>query len=170
MSTATPLSKDVQTLLKQWGNPGLPTALFSRFGEICAERFGIRLCTILTWDVEKQEIQRVFSSDHDDYPLGGRKPMGLTAWGERLLKGSAEAIFCRNEDDIRWAFPDADLLIRMQCTSNLSAPVRWNGSVLGVASISDKEGSYSDTSLEEFDNLTQLLVPALLHSGALERP
>ena len=139
----------------------LPTEqLFPAMQTICNELFGVRLFSVLLWSPERQEILRVYSSNHDLYPLGIWKPMGRTPWGDKLLKGG-EPVKCHDEAELRWAFPDADLLVSMDCIANLSAPVLADGQVLGVVSISERSGGYRDDDLALFHRLAQALRPAM---------
>ncbi|WP_435171181.1 GAF domain-containing protein [Falsirhodobacter sp. 1013] len=133
-------------------------ALLTTFEDICAERFGVMLFTVLQWDPSRDEIQRVHSNDPDHYPMGVWKPMGPTPWGAELLK-AGRAVLCHDEAELRWAFPDADLLVRLDCVANLSAPVCQNGRVLGVASISNVSGHYMSNDLALYATLVQYLVP-----------
>ncbi|NDW02008.1 GAF domain-containing protein [Salipiger sp. PrR002] len=138
---------------------GDSVALFSEMLTISKETFGSKLFSALLWDPDRGAILRVFSDDLERYPLGVWKPMGPTPWGAKLLKGGVP-VLCRDETELRWAFPDADLLVSMGCIANLSAPVRDNGEVLGVVSISERSGAYDDAQLAAFEHLAQCLVPA----------
>lgn len=140
---------------------GQPAPLFRAFGEACDRRFGHSLFTVLAWDAARDAIQRIHTSDPLAYPIGAWKKMGSTAWGAVLLKGG-EAILCRDEEHLRWAFPDADLLVSLGCGANMSAPVRFDGRVLGVASICGPARAYGKADLDQFDWLSQSLSPSLL--------
>src|SRR5690606_15725060 len=48
---------------------------------------GHRLFTLLAVLPGGEEVQRFWSSDPAAYPLTGRKQVGPTPWGERVLKG-----------------------------------------------------------------------------------
>lgn len=138
-------------------------ALLATFEEICADRFGVMLFTVLRWDPSRDEIQRVHSNDPDHYPVGVWKPMGPTPWGAELLK-NGRAVLCHDEAELRWAFPDADLLVSLDCVANLSAPVCHGGSILGVASISNVSGHYNSADLKLYATLVQHLAPVLLRA------
>lgn len=144
--------------LSKLASQGDIASSFAKFLEISEAMFGSTLFTALLWDPGREAILRVFSDDAERYPLGVWKPMGPTPWGARLLK-NGEPVLCRHETDLRWAFPDADLLVSMGCFANLSAPVRDKGVVLGVVSISERSEAYDDAQLAAFDRLAQCLAP-----------
>lgn len=161
---STVSKQDIEAALirleKVTASSSAPSDVFDEMYSICEELFGVRLFSVLLWDPAREAILRVHSSDPDNYPCGVWKPMGLTPWGNRLLKGG-EPIKCHDEQDLRWAFPDAELLISFNYVANLSAPVLRGDEVLGVVSISETTGHYRDEDLEVFHRIAQSLGPAI---------
>ena len=88
--------------------PGQPKPAYEAFEHLATEHFGHRLLTILAWH-GSAEVERVHTSRPAEYPLLGRKRMGVTAWAEIVLKGG-QPWFGKSADDIRWAFPDHELM------------------------------------------------------------
>ena len=144
---------------------GQPRPLFEAFDRLCAERVGHSLFTILAWAPASNDVQRLHSSRPAEYRLLGRKAMGPTAWGERVLK-RGETWIGRNADDIRWAFPDHELIAGLGCAACINAPVRWDGRVLGVVSVLGPEAAYDEADLRGLDAIAPLLVPGFLASIA----
>lgn len=140
---------------------GQPKALFSAFEEVCAEAVGHRLFTLLAWRPETGEVARVHSSRPEAYPLRGRKPMGPTPWGAQVLH-EGRPWLGRSAEDIAWAFPDHALIASLGCAACLSAPVRWQGQVLGVTAVLDAADAYTPGDLAGLCRIAPLLVPGFL--------
>lgn len=140
---------------------GQPQALFAAFDRLCKQNVGHELFTLLAWDAPAGEVERIYSSRPTEYPLKGRKPMGPTEWGARVLKGR-QTWLGNGADDIRWAFPDHELILSLGCEACINAPVRWDGDVLGVVSALGPMGSYDEADLAGLDLLAATLAPAYL--------
>lgn len=152
---------DMLGLLKVQADEGQPEALFRAFDELCRERCGHRLFTLLSFNRELNLTQRVYSNRPVEYPVGRKKPMGPTAWGKHVLHGG-QSWFGETPDDLRWAFPDHELIASLGCETCLNAPVRWNGEVIGAVSFLDVAGAYSRADLAGLDVLAQLLAAPFL--------
>lgn len=144
-------------------HPGQPNALFETADRVLQKRFGHQLFTLLAYHPENGEVERLYSSRPDVFPLQGRKMMGPTEWGARVLH-SGEAYLGRRVADIRWAFPDHELIASLGLGCILNRPLAWNGQVLGVLSLlQEGEGCYSEEDLEAATPYAALLLPAFLH-------
>lgn len=140
---------------------GQPETLFRAFDAIFKDALDHRLFTILAWSRAENHARRAYSSRPRDYPVGASKPMGPTEWGARVLKGGQTWIG-RTADDIRWAFPDHELITSLGCGCCLNAPVLWNGEVLGAISVLGASGTYDERDLTVLETLAPRLAPALL--------
>ena len=154
-------------LTKAVTQPGQPHSTFQAFDKICAEEFGHRLFTILAWQTGSEELERVYTSRPVEYPTSARKRMGPTAWGSHVLRGG-HPWFGETMDDIRWAFPDHQLIESLGCASCLNVPVRWNGTVLGAVNVLDAEGAYRRADLERLDAMSSFLIGPLLISTSIQ--
>ena len=151
----------VETLGRAQSAPGQPKALFDAFERLCAETVGHRLFTLLAWKPDTGEVARVHSSRPADYPLRGRKPMGPTEWGARVLHWG-EPWLGKTAEDIVWAFPDHALIESLGCASCMSVPVLWDGRVLGVIAVLDAADAYDEADLEGLRLIAPILVPGFL--------
>ena len=93
--------------------------------------------------------------------MKGRKAMGPTPWGERVLAGKRPYLG-RTLDDIRWAFYDQELIESLGCGSVINLLVMYGGTLLGTVNMLHEEGYYTDEDLETGVPFAALLVPALL--------
>ena len=89
--------------------------------------------------------------------------MGPTPWGDVVLKGG-KPWFGASADDIRWAFPDHELILSLGCETILNAPVRFDGRTLGVISVLDGPGAYAEGDLALVTLMAPHLAAALLLS------
>lgn len=163
MTTAnSPAGDPLYQLALAAGLPGQPEALYRAADEALQQRFGHRLFTLLAFHPESGEVERLYSSRPDAYPLAGRKMMGPTPWGELVLH-RGEAYLGRTADDIRWAFPDHSLIASLGLGCILNRPIAWNGRVLGVLSLlKEGEQGYDEADLAAAAPYAALLLPALL--------
>jgi hypothetical protein len=155
-------------LSRAFGEAGQPQAAFCAFDQLCADAFGHRLFTILAWEPGADELERVYSSRPVEYPVSARKRMGPTPWGALVL-GSGRSWLGSGPEDMRWAFPDHELIAVLGCAACLNAPVCWNGTVLGAINILDADGAYNASDLEVLEGISGFLVGPLLAAKS-QRP
>ena len=134
----------------------VPAATFARVEDICRKVYGFKLFTVLQHRPESGEIERVYSSNPQDYPVGGRKPMGPTPWGAIVLDAQ-RAWLGNGAQDIEWAFPDSKLLAQLGCDCCACAPIVSAGRTVGVVSISDAVDRYAVGDLEALSLIASLL-------------
>jgi|SRR5699024_2054102 len=145
--------------------PGQRDALCHAADQALQTRFGHQLFTLLSFHPESGDVERLYSSRPDVYPLAGRKKMGPTPWGNEVLH-QGKAYLGRTFDDIRWAFPDHELITGLKLGCILNRPIAWNGKVLGVLSLlKEGERGYDEADLEAAAPYAALLLPALLISA-----
>jgi hypothetical protein len=108
---------------------------------------GHKLFTLLFVVEGGHEVERIYTSDPEAYPLAGRKPMGPTPWGKHVIDGR-QAWHGRTMADIRWAFPDHALIESLGCGSCINIPVMAFGRLLGTMNVLDREEAYDDRTVE----------------------
>ncbi len=129
--------------------------------EICRRSFGFRLLTVLRRiPGETRDVLRAYSSNDLDYPAGARKPMEPTAWGQLVLTGG-QGWWGEGEAAIRWAFPDAGLMLKLGLGSCLCAPVLVAGRTLGVLSLNGETGAYRPEDIGPLGVIAQTLAGPL---------
>lgn len=148
-------------LTKALNNQSQPEAVLEGFDSVCIQLFGRTLLTVFTWTQGSAEVERLYTSHPLQYPKGARKLMGPTAWGALVLE-QGKSWLGNGEDDIRWAFPDHELIISLSCLSCMNAPIRWMGETLGAVSVLDAEHRYNNETLLLLNALSGFLVAPLL--------
>ena len=134
-----------------------------------ARLIGHRLFTLLAVLPGGEEVQRFWSSDPAAYPLTGRKRVGPTPWGERVLAGR-QSYLGRNAGDIRWAFADHELIASLGLGSVINVPVIQYGTVLGTMNLLHAEGHYDEGSLAVASRFAPLLVAPFHAEFQASRP
>ena len=142
-------------------DPGQPTVLFDAVERALAHVIGHKLFTILDVDMEMGDLERLYTNMAEAYPVKGRKTMGPTPWGARVLDGK-QPYLGRTRDDIRWAFYDHELIESLGCGSVIYLLVMYGGALLGTVNMLHEESYYMDDDLDTGVPFAALLAPALL--------
>jgi GAF domain-containing protein len=126
---------------------------------LAADRcIGHALCTFMLFDSAAMEVQRLYSTNHEAYPPGGRKKKRNTAWGRQVLE-NGQPFIGKTADDIREYFDDHELIIGLGLRSMLNMPVRIAGRTVGTMNLSNTEGYYSAQHLPIAGLITGLIAP-----------
>ncbi len=139
----------------------VPQASFALVEEICRRAFGFGMLTVLRHDPDAGEIERVYSTDPEHYPVGGRKPMGPTPWGQLTLHGG-KGWWGNTPEAVRWAFPDSGLILSLGYESLLCAPVLDGGRTIAILSLNDVAGRYAPDDLDPLGVIAQALREPIL--------
>ena len=110
---------------------------------------------------ESQEVERLYSSLPDAYPVSGRKPKLGTHWGEQVLD-RGEIFIANSPDEVRAAFADYELIFSIRIGAIMNVPVRFRGRSLGTMNICSEAGWFTDADRAPGRLLASLLVPPLL--------
>ena len=98
------MTEDLIGLLAE---PGQPNSFFEAMDAALATRVSHRLLTLLYKDGD--EVARVYSNMPDVYPVFGRKPMGITPWGDLVVRRQ-RPFLGRDHEAVKWAFFDYELI------------------------------------------------------------
>jgi hypothetical protein len=156
----TTLAIDLVGLLTAQTLTNQPHTLFRAVEKACDTRFGFHFMTVLKNLPGTGNVMRVHSSE-TDYPIGALKPMGLTEWGKVVLD-AGQSWLGNSAEDVRWAFPDAELILSKGCEACACAPVIWAGNCLGVLSLNAERDQYTAEDMTEMSLIAQCLAPALI--------
>jgi GAF domain-containing protein len=122
---------DIDVLAAAQASREQPQALFAAIEKIGARMVGQCLFSVNAFRAATQEVERLYSSNPDAYPVGGRKQKKATAWGQQVL---IERRMFIGEDDvaIQTYFNDAALMSSLGVRSIINVPVVWRDACLGV--------------------------------------
>lgn len=142
-----------------------PADVYRAVEQLVARGPGAKLFTLLVLTKEGDQVERVYSSNPQAYPLAGLKRMGPTPWGDLVL-ARRQCYLGHNADDIRWAFPDHELIASLGLASAINIPIVAMGRVLGTLNALDVAGHYSESDVQFMKALSPVLaVPFLRELG-----
>src|ERR1700693_1354834 len=76
-----------------------PDAVFRAVEALAQRTIGHRLFTVMRLHAASAEVERLYSSRPEAYPVSGRKPKQGTAWGEQVLD-RGEIFVAHNPDQV----------------------------------------------------------------------
>lgn len=130
---------------------------------------GHRMFTVLHYDESAGTVTRIFSDTPEHYPVGGTKKMGLTPWGDHVLR-QGRPFVGPDAAAMQWAFPDHQYLASIGMESVLNLPMRIAGTTLGTINLTHKSGHYRDEHVHPAMMLTALLTPVLTAQALFQHP
>jgi GAF domain-containing protein len=160
--TAVTLS-DVTAIAEIAANAADADAVFHAVDALAQKTIGHRLFTIMRLHAATHEVERLYSSLPDTYPVSGRKPKQGTPWGEQVLD-RGEIFVANTPDEVRAAFADHALIFSLGIGAIMNVPIRFRGRSLGTMNICAAAGRFSDADRTPGRLLASLLVPPLLAS------
>ena len=139
-------------------------ALFEAIHQIAARRVGAGLVTAMRHDEAASTVERVYSSNPQAYPVGGRKLKRDTGWSRKVL---VEHLLLVNagDDDIREAFDDHAIIFGLGLHSCVNVPLVSAGKCIGTLNVLRREAEWS----EEQVTLARALGLAALASALMMR-
>lgn len=148
--------------LKQAKNAGQAGAALHR---LSAALFGARLFTIMTLEAGQTLARRAYSSDPDNYPTSGTKPVQRNSWFETVIE--KQQIFVGNDiEALAAVFPDHALISALGCAACLNLPVLHQGQVVGSINILDAAGFWTEARLDLARELLPIPATATLRAMA----
>ena len=117
--------------------------VFQAAEQAAQHAIGHQLFTIMIFDPDRMEVERCFSNRQSEYPTGGRKKKRDTEWGRHVLM-QGNVYIGSNEDDIRWAFNDHDIITGMGLCAVLNIPIKRMGRVIGTMNLLDDHPHYDE--------------------------
>lgn len=152
----TPLAAAARSLFE----PGQPAPLFRALEQSLQQEVGHKLFTIMVWYRQSGEAERLYSNDPKAYPVGGRKALVETPYGEQVFKRQ-QPYLGRTKADIKWAFFDYELIYSLGLGSVINVLVRHDGELLGMINMLHEEHWYRERDLAAAEPYGALLVPLL---------
>jgi hypothetical protein len=151
----------IKDLIGLLAEPGQPNFFYDALDAALARHVGHRLLTLLYTDGD--EVARVYSNMPDVYPVFGRKPMGLTPWGDLVLRRQ-QPFLGRDREAIKWAFFDHELIASIGLNAAINIPVVYDGETIGTINLLHEEFFYEETHVEIARKFAPLLIPAFLEA------
>ena len=147
ISARAPTLSDLSALVNAVAEAKGPDAIFAAIANGANTFIGHRLFTVMAFDAEAMQVQRLYSSNPEAYPPGGRKDKRDTPWGRRVLE-AGHPFIGRNADDIRANFDDHVTILGLGLESVLNVPVRLYGRTIGTMNLLHERNYYGTADLE----------------------
>jgi hypothetical protein len=120
---------------------------YADIGAEAQRRFGWKLFTAMRY-LPSGEVERVYTSNPEAYPLSGRKPRRDTPWSRQVLV-RGEPYYANDAAGIRFAFEDAEKILGLGLGAVMNVPVKEGERVLGTLNFLREAGGYRPKNLED---------------------
>jgi GAF domain-containing protein len=124
--------EDIESLAA--GAAKSPAALFAAIAEVARQRVDAGLVTAMRHDEAESTVERIYSSNEQAYPAGGRKPKRDTGWGRKVLV-EHRVLVSAGDDGIRESFPDHAIIFGLGLHSCVNVPLVNNGKCIGTLNV-----------------------------------
>lgn len=160
--TRTPLTlADLAAVAETTAGDPHPDAVFRAVEALTRRVIGVKLFTVMRAHTDKAEVERVYSSNPEAYPVTGRKPKGGTEWGAKVLD-RGETFLAATADEVQRVFADWELIFSLGIGAILNVPIRFRGRSLGTLNLCNEANYFRDEDFATGKTLAGLLVPPLL--------
>jgi GAF domain-containing protein len=132
---------DVETLSA--GAAKSPATLFKAIEDIATRRVGAGLVTMMRHDAVESTVERLYSSNHQAYPVGGKKVKRDTAWGRKVLT-EHRVLVSAGDAALRESFDDHATIIGLGLHSCVNVPLVSEGACVGTLNVSAARADWSD--------------------------
>jgi hypothetical protein len=132
---------DLEGLAMAMRTTGQPSEIFHAVHAVATRTIGARLFTIMSYDAQRHEVERVYTNMPDVYPAGGRKHKRGTAWSRQILE-ELKPFRAETMQGIRDAFDDHAVMTGMGLGSILNIPIAYDGVCVGTMNMTHVEGWY----------------------------
>ena len=124
------------------GEAAKPDDAFDALHELTRATVGVRLFTIMTVDMDQMLARRVYTSDPENYPCSGTKPVEMNSWFE-VVHTRREMFVANTLAEIAKVFPDHELIGSLGCGSVVNLPIVLGGQLVATMNVLDREHHYS---------------------------
>ncbi len=156
--------EDLSLLAEALGDPDQPLRICRALEKLSGETIGHQLFTVMRFDSDRSEVQRIHSSLPSAYPAGGRKQKKATAWADQVL-GEMKVFRGNSPADIRSAFDDHETILGLGVGSVLNIPVVFEGRCEGTINLLHQAGWYRPEDERIGLLLATFLIPVLLNGN-----
>jgi len=135
-------SEDIDLLSA--GAAQAPDALFGAIAQVATRRVGAGLVTAMRHEAAESTVERIYSSNQQAYPVGGRKPKRETDWGRKVLT-EHQVLLSAGDDEIRQSFDDHAIIFGLGLHSCVNVPLVSTGACIGTLNVLRAQPDWSDS-------------------------
>lgn len=132
---------------------------FAALQALTRETVGAKLFTVMLVDMDAEVSRRAYTSDAENYPASGTKPINYGPWFD-VVHGKREFFVANTIEDISKVFFDHELINSLGCQSVINMPIILKDQLAGTMNLLDVEGYYTPERVETVREV--LSVPAKL--------
>jgi GAF domain-containing protein len=120
-----------------------PATLFAAIAQVAARRVDAGLITAMRHDEAASTVERIYSSNEQAYPVGGRKPKRDTGWSRKVLV-EHRVLVSAGDDGIRDSFDDHAIIFGLGLHSCINVPLVSGGKCIGTLNVLAARANWSD--------------------------
>jgi GAF domain-containing protein len=120
-----------------------PGALFAAIAKVAKRRVGAGLVTAMRHDEAASTVERLYSSNEQAYPIGGRKVKQESDWSRHVLV-ECRVLVSAGDDAIRKHYNDHAIIFGLGLHSCVNVPLVSNGKCLGTLNVLTSRQEWSD--------------------------
>lgn len=132
---------DIETLSAGAGKS--PAALFAAIAQVAQRRVDAGLVTAMRHDEAASTVERIYSSNEQAYPVGGRKLKRDTGWSRKVL-AEHQVLVSAGDDGIRESFDDHAIIFGLGLHSCVNVPLVNNGKCIGTLNVLATRPNWSE--------------------------
>jgi GAF domain-containing protein len=133
--------EDVQALAA--GAAQSPAALFAAIAEIARGQVAAGLVTAMRHDEAAATVERIYSSNGEAYPVGGRKVKQESDWSRHVLS-EHRVLVSAGDDAIRRHYNDHAIIFGLGLHSCVNVPLVSNGKCIGTLNVLRAQAAWSE--------------------------
>jgi GAF domain-containing protein len=134
-------TRDIDTLAA--GAAQSPAALFAAIAEVARRRVDAGLVTAMRHDEAASTVERVYSSNAQAYPVGGRKLKQESDWSRHVLL-EHRVLVSAGDEAIRRHYNDYAVIFGLGLHSCVNVPLVSAGKCLGTLNVLRREAEWSE--------------------------
>ena len=120
-----------------------PAALFGAIADVAKRRVDAGLVTAMRHDEAASTVERIYSSNEQAYPVGGRKLKRETGWSRKVL-AEHRVLVSAGDDGIRDSFDDHAIIFGLGLHSCVNVPLVSGGKCIGTLNVLAARPNWSD--------------------------
>jgi len=120
-----------------------PAALFAAIAEVARRRVDAGLVTAMRHDEAASTVERVYSSNEQAYPVGGRKLKQESDWSRHVLI-EHRVLVSAGDEAIRRHYNDHAVIFGLGLHSCVNVPLVSTGKCLGTLNVLRREAEWDD--------------------------
>ena len=120
-----------------------PATLFAAIAEVARRRVGAGLVTAMRHDEAASMVERIYSSNEQAYPVGGRKVKQESDWSRHVLI-EQRVLVSAGDEAIRKHYNDHAIIFGLGLHSCVNVPLVSQGKCIGTLNVLRAQAEWSE--------------------------